>query len=93
MHVDFGGVRDAAVTHGISMRCSAKSMANRGWLNAVDPASLFALIDGNPVANPAQYLEVTGLFSMGPTQAGSLIESFGVPVGADLNPSKAPAIG
>jgi hypothetical protein len=37
-------------------------------LNAVDPASLFASIDGHPESDLAQYLEVTGLFSMGATQ-------------------------
>lgn len=60
-----------------------------GWLSAVNPASLFASIDGTPVANPAQYLEVTGFFSMGPVQPGSLIESIGVPAGAELYPTKA----
>jgi hypothetical protein len=70
-------------------RENAANVVVDGWLNAVDPDSLFASIDGNPVANPAQYLQVTGLFSMGPTQAGSLIASLGVPVGAELNPTKA----
>jgi len=70
-------------------RKNAADLVVAGWLNAVDPASLFASIDGSPAANLAQYLEVTGLFSMGPTQAGSLIASFGVPVGAELYPTKA----
>jgi hypothetical protein len=70
-------------------RKNAADIVVAGWLNAVNPASLFASIDGSPAANLAQYLEVTGLFSMGPTQAGSLIASFGVPVGAELYPTKA----
>lgn len=70
-------------------RENAAEVVVAGWLTAVNPASLFASIDGSPVANPAQYLEVTGLFSMGPTQAGSVIEALGVPAGAELSPSKA----
>ena len=71
-------------------RENAATVLVNGWLNAVAPASLFASIDGNPVANPNQYLQVTGLFSMGTTQPGSLVEALGVPVGAELTPSKAP---
>jgi hypothetical protein len=70
-------------------RKNAVDVVVAGWLNAVQPASLFASIDGNPVSNLTQYLEVTGLFSMGPTQADSVIASFGVPVGAELFPTKA----
>lgn len=70
-------------------RENAATVVVAGWLDAVEPASLFASIDGNPVAGPDQYLEVTGFFSMGPTQAGSLVEAFGVPAGAELTPSKA----
>jgi hypothetical protein len=70
-------------------RKNAVNAVVAGWLNAVKPATLFASIDGIPVANLSQYLEVTDLFSMGPTQANSVVASFGVPVGADLFPSKA----
>jgi hypothetical protein len=70
-------------------RKTAAELVVAGWVNAVDPASLFASIDGSAVTNPAQYLELTGLFSMGPAQAGSLIASLGVPVGAELYPTKA----
>jgi hypothetical protein len=70
-------------------RKNAVDVVVAGWLNAVKPTTLFASIDGNPVANVSQYLEVTGLFSMGPTQAGSVVASLGVPVGAELFPSKA----
>ncbi len=69
-------------------RQNAANALVAGWLNAVNPASLFASSDGVPVANPSSYLEVTGLFSAGPVQAGSLIASEGVPVGADLVPTK-----
>lgn len=69
-------------------RQNAANTIVAGWLNAVNPANLFASIDAVPVANPSSYLEVTGLFSAGPVQAGSLIASLGVPVGADLSPTK-----
>lgn len=70
-------------------RKNAAEIVVAGWLNAVDPNSLFASIDGNAVANPAQYLQITGFFSMGPTQSGSLAELLGIPAGAELTPSKA----
>jgi len=70
-------------------RKNAVDVVVAGWLNAVKPATLFASIDGNPVANLSQYLEVTGLFSMGPSQVGSVVASSGVPVGAELFASKA----
>jgi len=70
-------------------RENAATVVVAGWLNAVAPVSLFASIDGSPVADPGQYLEVTELFSMGPTQADSLVANLGVPVGAELTPSKA----
>jgi hypothetical protein len=73
----------------LSDRQNAADTVVAGWLTAVRPVSLFASIDGSPVTNPAQYLEVTGLFSMGPTQAGSVIAALGVPAGAELSPSKA----
>ena len=58
-------------------------------------SSLFVSVDGNPVANPAGYLEEPGFFSAGLTPAGSYIQalaaSFGLnlPTGADLFPTKA----
>ena len=58
------------------------------WLASVDTSSLFASIDGNAVANPSQYLEVTGLFSMGPALAGSVVEGFGIVAGDVLDPTK-----
>jgi hypothetical protein len=76
-------------TASLDDRKNAADLVVTGWLNAVDPASLFASIDGHPAPDLAQYLEVTGLFSMGATQSGSLIASFGVPVGAELYPTKA----
>ena len=69
-------------------RQAAANIVVNNWLGSVDTASLFASIDGAAVANPAQYLEVTGLFSMGPTGAGSVIESYGVEVGDLLDPTK-----
>lgn len=69
-------------------RQAAANIVVGNWLGAVDTASLFASIDGIAVANPAQYLEVTGLFSMGPAEAGSVIESYGVVAGDVLDPSK-----
>lgn len=70
-------------------RKNAANIVVDGFVHAVDATSLFASIDGNAVANPAHYLVVTDLFSLGPTQAGSWIESLGVPAGAELFPSKA----
>jgi len=50
---------------------------------------LFAEIDGVPVADPFDYLEVTAdFFSGGLAQEGSWIASLGVPVGEDVFPSK-----
>jgi hypothetical protein len=69
-------------------RMTAVDLVVQAWLNAVDTGSLFASIDGNAVVNPANYLEVTGYFDMGPTQAGSLLESFGLPAGTDAFPTK-----
>jgi len=50
---------------------------------------LFASIDGEPVENLESHLEVTGLFSMGPVQPGSLIEALGETAGTVLSPSRA----
>ena len=58
------------------------------FLDAVDKSSLFASIDGTPVANPSAYLEVTGYFDMGPTQPGSLLEALGLPAGTEAFPTK-----
>jgi hypothetical protein len=58
------------------------------FVNAVDTNSLFASIDGNPVANLSQYLQVTGHFDLGPSQAGSLLEAIGVPAGTDGFPTE-----
>ena len=72
-------------------RQAAANIVVNNWLSSVDTASLFASIDGAVVANPAQYLEVTGLFSMGPTEAGSVLASIPVApvqVGDVLDPSK-----
>src|SRR3954453_19046549 len=55
----------------LSERETAASIFTSSWVNAVDKASLFASIDGNPVANPSQYFEETGFFDMGPAQPGS----------------------
>jgi hypothetical protein len=88
--INFFDTEPAEIDGGATLlqRQDAANLLVAGWLNAVNPASLFASIDSTPVANPAQYLEVTGFFSMGPTQAGSLIESLGVPEGAELSPTK-----
>ena len=69
-------------------RKTAADAVVQAWLGAVIKSSLFASIDGNAVANPANYLAVTGLFDMGPTQAGSLLENFGLPAGTDTFPTK-----
>lgn len=69
-------------------RQNAANVVVGNWLSAVIADSLFASIDGTAVTNLAQYLEVTGLFSMGPTEAGSVIESFGVSAGDVLDPTK-----
>jgi hypothetical protein len=69
-------------------RKKAADLVVNAWVNVVDPASLFALIDGNAVANPTKYFEETGYFTMGPVQPGSLLEAFGVPAGTDAFPTK-----
>jgi hypothetical protein len=70
----------------VADRENAASVVVAGWLGSVDTTSLFASIDGTPVPNPSSYLEQTGLFSAGPTQAGSLAAGAGVAVGDDLYP-------
>jgi len=68
-------------------RENAASIVVAGWLNATK-SNLFASIDGSFVSQLGQHLEVSGLFSMGPVQAGSMVEAFGVPAGAELYPTK-----
>jgi PEP-CTERM motif-containing protein len=73
----------------LSEREAAASIFTSSWVNAVDKASLFASIDGNPVANPSQYLEVTNFFDMGPVQADSFLNvAFGIPAGTEAFPTK-----
>ena len=69
-------------------RKTAADAVVQAWLGAVITNSLFASIDGNAVAIPADYLAVTGLFDMGPTQAASLLENFGLLAGTDTFPTK-----
>jgi hypothetical protein len=69
-------------------RKTAADAVVQAWLGAVIKNSLFASIDGNAVAIPADYLAVTGLFDMGPTQAASLLENFGLSAGTDTFPTK-----
>jgi hypothetical protein len=66
-------------------RKTAADAVVQAWQGAVIRSSLFASIDGNPVANPADFLAVTGLFDMGVTQAGSLLEHFGLSAGTDTS--------
>jgi hypothetical protein len=58
------------------------------WVSSVNTASLFASIDGAAVSNPSQYLQVSGLFSAGPTLAGSFAESLIISAGDVLDPTK-----
>jgi hypothetical protein len=69
-------------------RQNAANVVVGSWLNSVETASLFASIDGAAVSNPSQYLQVSGLFSAGPTLAGSFAESLGVGAGDVLDPTK-----
>ena len=53
----------------------------------MDTKSLFATIDGTPVANPASYLEVTGIFSAGPIEPDSYLNTvFGISPGVEAFP-------
>jgi len=61
------------VTDPLSDRIAAANTAVATWLTVVDTDSLFAPIDGTAVTNPADYLEVTGIFSMGPVQPNSYL--------------------
>lgn len=59
-----------------------------------DTSTLFAVIDGQPVANPENYFEKSDFFSAGIANAGTVVTEtsyFGgsAPVGADLYPSRA----
>ena len=69
-------------------RQRAADLVVGAFLDAVNKSSLFASIDATPVADPTAYLEVTGYFDMGPTQAGSLLEALGVPAGTEAFPTK-----
>jgi hypothetical protein len=72
----------------LAERQAAAAAVVNTWVGAVDTSSLFVSIDGNAVLAPSSYLEVTGFFDMGPTQPGSLLESFGVPSGTAATPTK-----
>jgi hypothetical protein len=72
----------------LAYRITTANSVVQGFVNAVDTGSLFASIDGNTVPNPADYLEVTGIFSIGPTQPGSYLNSLGVPPGVEGFPTK-----
>jgi len=87
----FDDLEAASIDGGASLadRESAASIVVAGWLTSVDPASLFATIDGTAVSNPSSYLEETGFFSAGPAQPGSIAASGGVTVGDDLYPNEA----
>jgi hypothetical protein len=70
-------------------RQNAATIVVAGWLGSVDTTNLFASIDGTPVTNVSSYLEQTGYFSAGPTQAGSIAATGGVTVNDDLYPNEA----
>jgi hypothetical protein len=73
----------------VADREAAATTVVTGWLASVDTASLVASIDGNSVSNLSSYLEQTGYFTAGPTQADSLANFAGVSVGDDLYPIEA----
>jgi hypothetical protein len=50
--------------------------------------SLWATIAGTSITDPKSDLVNTGFFSMGKTQAGSLVAELGAPVGSELYPTK-----
>jgi hypothetical protein len=70
-------------------RQHAADVTVAGWKSSVNTASLFATIDGNSVSNVSSYLEQTGYFSAGPTEAGTLAAAAGVTLGDDLSPNEA----
>jgi hypothetical protein len=70
-------------------RQHAADVTVAAWKSSVNTASLFATIDGTSVSNVSSYLEQTGYFSAGATQAGSLAAAAGVALGDDLSPNKA----
>jgi hypothetical protein len=81
---------DPPVMASLEDRITATTDAVASWLSVVDTGSLFASVDGKAVANPAGYLEVTDIFSMGPVQPGSYLDlGFGIPAGTDASPNKA----
>ncbi len=63
------------------------------WEATVDPASLSAVIDGDPVENVEAYYVRTDYFTPGSPQEGSLLEAvlerFNLPEAEDLYPSLA----
>jgi hypothetical protein len=69
-------------------RIASANLVVQSFVDAVDTESLFATIDGTPVANPASYLEVTGIFSAGPVEPDSLLEAIGIPAGVEAFPMK-----
>jgi hypothetical protein len=62
-----------------ALRASMKALITTFLDNVT---SLHAEIDGVTVKNPYFYKEVSGFFSMGKVQSGSLLESIGAPAGA-----------
>lgn len=89
--INFFDTEPAKIDVGVSLadRIPAAEKIVGAWPGNVIPASLFASIDGNAIVSPTDYLETTAIFSAGPTQPGSFIESLGVPTGDDIFPTKA----
>jgi hypothetical protein len=66
-------------SHGeAALRASMKALIAADLANVT---SLHAEIDGVAVKNPYFYKEISGFFSMGKAQPGSLLDSIGVPAG------------
>jgi hypothetical protein len=59
------------------------------FMSHVNKDTLFANIDGVGVKNPLAYSERTGIFSLGPVQDGSVLNSFGVSAGTPTPTTKA----
>jgi hypothetical protein len=85
----FADIEAASVDPGASFadRSAAANTVIAAWPAHV--TSLSASVDGVPIPNLFSHLEETGLFSAGPTQAGSFAAQLGVAVGDDLSPTKA----
>ena len=77
---------DPALT--LADRTLSADLVLAAWLSAVNTASLFASIDGTPVASPASHLQVTNVFDLGATKPDSLLEGFGVPAGTHAVPTR-----